>query len=211
HDRPWRIEHPLQPFDPRYFDGSDPRLYSHQQGWAELPRGGRLAELPPFVDSSATAPAEPPAQLELGTLKNFWSDPARQVLAHGLQLRLDALDADRLPDSEPLEPRVDARERLSQRLLLPLLEGWPARAQAPERPPAWLRLSGLLPPGRLGEAAWQDERRRLAALLDRLRAQPGFGGGHGRSIAVDQVIDGCRVTGEVAALYPRRDGGHWLL
>ena len=209
-DRPWLVAHPLQPFDPRYFDGSDPRLFSHAEAYASLPTRGALPELPPFVDSSASAPAALPAQLGLRELQAFWRDPARQVLAQGLQLHLDALDAQRLPDSEPLDSAVDARERLSDRLFSGLLKAWP-QCEVPIEAPAWLRLSGLLPPGRLGAAAWAQERTKLGALLQALREAEGFGSGEAISLPVDVSVAGCRLIGEVPGLHTRAGGGHWLL
>src|SRR5690606_8088463 len=35
-DRPWRVRHPLQPFDARYFDGKDERLFSFRADLARL-------------------------------------------------------------------------------------------------------------------------------------------------------------------------------
>jgi exodeoxyribonuclease V gamma subunit len=209
-DRPWRVEHPLQPFDRRYFDSSDPRLFSHVDAFAALPAQATLSTLPPFVDTAASAPAALPAQLPLRTLQDFWRDPARQVLAQGLQLHLDALDAQRLPESEALEPRVDARERLTARLFESLLRRG-AESRVPAEAPAWLRLSGLLPPGRPGVAAWAQEQARLDALLARLRQVPGFRFGPGESETIDVAIADCRVSGEVHGLHPRAEGGQWLL
>ncbi len=210
HARPWQLEHPLQPFDARYFDGSDPRLFSHVQAFATLPARGALTELPPFVDSGASASNALPTQLSLRELQAFWRDPARQVLAQGLQLRLDALDAQRLADTEPLEAQVDARERISERLFESLLSAWPDCAAA-EQAPAWLRLSGLLPPGRLGHVAWSQERAKLGALLDTLRRAEGFGDGRARSAEIDLHVNGCRLSGEVHGLHARSDVGLWLL
>lgn len=209
-DRPWRVEHPLQPFDRRYFDDSDPRLFSHVEAFAGLPAQATLIAPPPFVDTAASAPAALPAQLPLRALQDFWRDPARQVLAQGLQLHLDALDAQRLPDSEALEPRVDARERLTARLFESLLRGGPA-SRVPAEAPAWLRLSGLLPPGRPGLAAWAQEQARLDALLACLRQVPGFIFGAGESVTIEVAIAECRISGDIHGLHPRAEGGRWLL
>lgn len=209
-DRPWRIEHPLQPFDGRYFDGSDPRLFSHVQSFAALPSQGTLPESPAFVDRSTCTPATLPAQLALRDLQAFWRDPSRQVLVQGLQLHLDALDSQRLPDREPLEARIDARDRVTGRLFEAVLRHWPDGV-VPTEAPAWLRLSGLLPPGRLGSDVWQQERSKLQALIERLHAVEGFDDGTATSIAIDVDIDACQLGGEVHGLHPRSAGGHWLL
>src|SRR3546814_8388260 len=34
--RPWLVRHPLQPFDVRYFDGSDVRLFSYNPHYAAM-------------------------------------------------------------------------------------------------------------------------------------------------------------------------------
>lgn len=209
-DRPWHVEHPLQPFDGRYFDGGDPRLFSHVESFATLPSQGALPESPPFVDRSVGTLATLPAQLALRDLQAFWRDPARQVLVQGLQLHLDALDVQRLPDSEPLEARIDARDRVTGRLFEALLRHWPDSAVSAEAP-AWLRLSGLLPPGRPGSDVWQQERAKLQALIERLHAVDGFEDGRAISVAIDVDIDGCRLGGEVHGMHPRTAGGHWLL
>ena len=233
-ERPWCVAQPLQPFDARLFDGGDQRLFSHRAAFAALPNSSGLGALPAFADdldldgngdadggldgdldgdgaSPAARPAvQPPAELELHALRGFWRDPAQQVLAQGLQLRLDALDAERLPDSEPLQARVDAREQLSQRLLFEHLR-YGLDVAAPTAPPAWLRLSGLLPPGRLGASAWRDERLKLDAMLEGLRARTGFTAGAPQSQRIELRIGDTRLRGEVDGLIARADGGHWLL
>ena len=40
----WRVEHPLQPFDARYFDGGDPALVPHDSILAEFIGGSVFEE-----------------------------------------------------------------------------------------------------------------------------------------------------------------------
>jgi exodeoxyribonuclease V gamma subunit len=208
--RPWRVQQPLQPFDAALFESKDPALFSHRSALAGLPQRAQAPTLPGFAEGIEPAPAPPPPQLELRSLAGFFRDPARQVLAQGLQLRLDALEGQALAEREPLEIVVDPREQLAQRLLFEqLLRG--VHEHAPEAPPLWLAHSGLLPPGRLGPAAWALERARLDAMLARLRDVPGFAGGAAQAQGVELQIGGTRLSGEVDGLFARPQGGHWLL
>ncbi len=160
--RPWRIRHPLQPFDARYFDGSDVRLFSFDAGFAAMRTGA--AEPAPFLDgevSTDTADAE--AAIPLRELQAYFRDPSRQLLAQQLHVRLDALDDARLQEREPLEAGFSALDQVGRRLFFNALGQ--AAFELPEAPPAWLRLGGLLPPGRLGMDAWTAERDAVQTML----------------------------------------------
>jgi exodeoxyribonuclease V gamma subunit len=199
--RPWLVRHPLQPFDARYFDGADPALYSFRRDFAQMivrPGAGGVAN--PFYTPAATpvsvlAPAEPVA---LDDVLSYYRDPARHLLASGLKLRLDALDEDRLGDCEPLEARFEAIDGVARRVFFDVLmrDG----AALPEAPPAWLRLNGLLPPGRVGDAAWRAEREKVQALLERCHAHPMFAGGAPTPapVLVDLEAGTFRIRGELA-------------
>lgn len=172
--RPWRIKHPLQPFDRRYFDGSDPRLFTFDGGSAGMVRGTPAR---PFLEPSAAE--APPAGDDAGVIalrevQAYFRDPARQLLARQLNIRLDALEGDRLQADEPLQSGFSALDQVGRRLFFDALgEG---RFELPESPPAWLRLSGMLPGGRLGLAAWTAERDAVNALLRTAQAHPLFAG-----------------------------------
>src|SRR3546814_18552967 len=43
--RPWLVRHPLQPFDVRYFDGSDVRLFSYNPHYAAMHGSGQAPEI----------------------------------------------------------------------------------------------------------------------------------------------------------------------
>jgi exodeoxyribonuclease V gamma subunit len=171
--RPWRVRHPLQPFDVRYFDGSDPRLCCHDAGFAAMRAGGEAPT--PFLDGTP-APAESAdaAPIPLGELQAYFRDPAHQLLAHQLHVRLDALEDDRLQGREPLKASVSALERVPQRLFFEAIGD--GRFELPEQAPAWLRLGGLLPPGRIGLDAWTSERDKVQTLLAYAADHPLFGG-----------------------------------
>lgn len=170
--RPWRIKHPLQPFDKRYFDGSDPRLFSFNAGFASMVRGAAAG---PFMDVPAESDAAERAEpIALREVHAYFRDPARQLLAQQLHIRLDALDEDRLQESEPLEARLSALDQVARRLFFESVGH--GTFQLPEQAPAWLRLSGLLPSGRIGMDAWTAEREKVDTLLILACDHPLFAG-----------------------------------
>ncbi len=164
--RPWWVRHPLQPFDARYFDGSDVALHSYRQAFAGMQRTPEAAGERPFVPALgerlvASTPA--PASIALSSLLDYFRDPARQLLKDALHLRLDALEASRLRSSEPLDGTLQAIDRLGARLFI---EG-AARGEheLALTPPDWLRLTGMLAPGRAGDAAWQNLRDQVGKMF----------------------------------------------
>lgn len=212
-ERPWRVRHPLQPFDARYFDGSDPRLFSYHAGFANMV--ARATQIhtafvadPPETVPSPAAPAEA-VPVPLQEVMAYFRNPARQLLASGLNLRLDALDEDRLRDEEPMDPSFEVLDGVGRRLFL---EAAHAAAPLPESPPDWLRLTGLLPLGRSGDAAWQAERDAVSQMLAHVAGHPLFVGGLPLPSpqSLDVPVGAYRVQGEARQVHVR-DGTHWVL
>lgn len=201
--RPWRIRHPLQPFDARYFDGSDPRLFSYR---AELAAMAAAPAAAPDATEVVVAAADDTAALR--DVLAWYRDPARQVLRQCLDIRLDALEQDRLRESEPLQAKFEALDRVGRRLLLDALADG---MRLPESAPDWLRLTGLLPPGRPGAAAWEHERGQAQTLLERARELPLLQ--HGLPprlpLSVQEDFGGLRLEGELARVHEIA-GTRWL-
>lgn len=151
------VQHPLQPFDPRYFDRSDPRLRSadrlaHQAARSLLaepvvPRGRyELAALPePDLSRGVT----------LDDLVGYFSHPARALLRTRAGISFG--NAVETGDAIPIEPNGLAAWQIGTRVLRHLRDG-----QDPEavRRAEWLR--GDVPPFELG-----------GRLLDRVFAEAG--------------------------------------
>jgi exodeoxyribonuclease V gamma subunit len=214
--RPWWVRHPLQPFDARYFDGADPALYSFSASFAGL-RADRAQPAPrPFVDGGAEAARVPDgAPVALADVLAYYRDPARQLLEGALALRLDALTEDRLRESEPLEPKVEALDQIAARLFTELAVR--GERAAPQAPPDWVRLTGMLPPGRLGTQAWDAERDKVDALFRAVAApdHPAhalFAGPlpERRSVTVERTIAGHAVRGELHGVHDT-DEARWVL
>jgi exodeoxyribonuclease V gamma subunit len=208
--RPWLVHHPLQPFDARYFDGSDARLFSYNPRFSDMHGAGQATILPPFVDCHDSAVAAMPDSLPLADVLAYYKDPARYLLARKLTLRLDALAETGLREEEPLGDAVERMENVTRRLFFnEALPQWPRADWQPVCAPPWLRLSGLLPPGRGGERAWQHEREAVNMLLHALRRVPGFTGDSAAKALVHDIDvriarntqQSCRVVGRITQLF----------
>src|SRR5690606_1239362 len=83
--------------------------------------------------------------------------------------------------------------------------------------PDWARLTGMLPPGRLGEDAWEEEKAKASALLELVQApdHPGhalFAAGlpDARPVVINRVIDALHVYGELRDIYCA-DDSLWVM
>jgi exodeoxyribonuclease V gamma subunit len=212
-DRPWRIRHPLQPFDARYYERDahgqprrDPRLFSYDPAFVATPSS---THVPSFLGETFGAPkaaASPEGEITLGALKRYWRDPAKDALLRGHGISLQALDNIGWPDREPLETGVDRIERVDRRLLFETLAA--GRRELPAEPPAWLARSGMLAGGAIGAETYAELRDSLHGLLG--KAQPLFADGIARSLAqaIDLDLgDGLRLTGVVDRIFHGADGG----
>ena len=214
--RPWLVRHPLQPFDGRYFDGRDAALFSFRRDFAAMHARSDAASRPaPFVADpspadTAPAPAGDDEPVALRDVLAFYRDPARELLAGSLGLRLDALAEERLRESEPLEARFEALDQVARHVFVETAMAGELRVAEAE--PAWLRLTGLLPPGRAGQTAWERERAKVDSLLAVVQDHPLFAGAlpPARPRPVRAVLAGGILQGEVHRVH-EADGIHWLL
>ena len=215
--RPWFVRHPLQPFDEHYFDQSDAALFSFHKEFAGMRKQSGAGQVtPPFVPSaSLNTPTIAAASIPLREVFAYYKDPAKQLLANGLNLRLDALGSDRLRDTEPLDAKFEALDEVAKRLFLDAARH--ADPSIPDDPPDWVRLTGMLPPGRVGADAWTQEREKVAELLQLVQApdHPGhvlFAAGlpDARPLLINRVIDTLHVHGELRDVY-YADDSLWIM
>jgi len=210
-DRPWRIRHPLQPFDARYYERDahgrprhDQRLFSYDPAFLAAPSS---ADIPRFLGATGMPKTMPTAssEISLSALKRYWRDPAKDALLRGHGISLQALDHAIWPDREPLETRLERIERIDHRLLGEALAAGIDRF--PAEPPAWLARSGMLAGGAIGAEAYAQLRDSLQGLL--ASAQPLFADGIAQPLA--QAIeldlgDGLRLTGVVDRVFRAAEG-----
>jgi exodeoxyribonuclease V gamma subunit len=155
--------HPLQPFSPRYFDGSG-KLFSYS---ATLCRAADLAgrgdaEPEPFMTEALPEPESEWRTIELESLIRFFRNPARYFLRERLGIRLEEPDEE-VDRREPLIANSLELYELKQRLLAVRMRGEPLGSALPAA-----RGGGLLPHAQVGAIVFEqtgDEVERFAAKL----------------------------------------------
>lgn len=148
---PWRVDHPLQPFDAAYF-GADPALRSSNPAFAAMVGGAPDA---PALLTPLPAAMDGRGELSLRRVLAWCRDPSRTLLADELGVRLDALAERRLSSDEPLEAKLEVFDRQARALCEAALSEPGYALDGP--PPEHLVLGGVLPPGESGLQAWQAE------------------------------------------------------
>ena len=228
---PWLVRHAPQPFDARYFDGRDGRLFSFSSRFAGMTGAGIEPAVAPFLGPAASIRPQHDAALTPGTLEpvglrelhGYYKDPARHILEQRLRLHLAALDDAALPEDEPMKASFEAIDTMARRLFFAeaLPAAWAAKGQGldpqaawqPQHPPDWLRLGGRLPPGRPGQAAWQAERDKVRSMLGGVGGLPGFGQGRLelKAVPIDLRLGHERLMGTVDNVYDAPAGGGLVL
>jgi len=160
--RPWRVEHPLQPFALRAFDGSLPGVvaFDARQREAAHVLSAPPAPLPRFLDAPLSG-VTGAAALNLRDVVAWLREPGRAFLRDSLELEQPWLGPS--DDSgEPLDatlPRV-AKKSLSAALIEAF---WREGELPPALPAAWRR-SGVLPAGHVADLAFD----RVREVLDKV-------------------------------------------
>ena len=181
------VEHPLQPFSPRYFDGRDQRLFSYQDAYAVASRAiGTEQDVRAFLAAPLPLPDQPGADLTLESLQRFLSNPARHFLRERLGIVLPR-ENEAVPDTEPFE--LDGRSiAWLGRVTLARRIGGMERDEA-------LRLAraeGLLPHGAVGAVAYGALADKLELLAVAIRSR---GALRSENIAID--LGGVTLTGAI--------------
>lgn len=202
-DRPWYVEHPLQPFDARYFNRSDARLFSFDDAFAGRDRAQPAPAA--FVDLSGNAPPDADATQvwTLDRLANFWRNPLKAQLRDIAGIDRGALEDDAAHDGEPLTAQFDRRESMEAQIVLDALRR--DVDVLPERAPETFARSGRLAGGAIGAAAWQGLRELAQPMLDALQRELGRGARR-HPCPVELEVAGTRTAGVVREVYARGDG-----
>jgi exodeoxyribonuclease V gamma subunit len=180
---PWWIEHPLQPWDARYYDGRDPALFSYASRWLAAEHGDdwRFEHFP--AGPWRAVGGDGAVHVDLAELIGLYRSPAKWLARHWLRFSREALDPAADVDLEPLGIRadryaMDLEARIYRALELPV----PA---LPETPPADFCRSGIASSGALGEAMWADLRRQAQPWLTTLAAEAAFRGTQTQVLPID--------------------------
>lgn len=145
------VRHPLQAFSPRYFDGSDPRLFSYAATYLDgaRQRSAGLGEPSPFFAAPLAEP--PPADtLPLAELIRFYQNPTEFLLNYRLELFLREQEL-QVPDREPQELSPLDLYGVGQRLLELMLRDVPLEVAKRA-----IIASGALPLGAPGELDFME-------------------------------------------------------
>lgn len=167
------MQHPLQAFSPRYFQGG--RLASYSGAWLAAARqaGQGTSTARPLFDGDLPAAEAEWLTLEPEDLAYFYANPARYLLQKRLNLRLERADA-QLPVREPFSLDYFAAQDVRDSVLRLCLAGG-----AGEDGLALADAKGQLPYGAFGAALFgresavaERQAQQLAPLLPSERLEP---------------------------------------
>ncbi len=184
------VQHPLQPFSHRYFDGGDARLFTYDDTWACAREGqeGRPFHVAPLPEKDLER------LVELEDLIRFFKNPTRAFLSRRLAMSLPE-DEPPIEDVEPFTLDDLQDWGLRDRLLGARLAGEPV-------PDLRLRLvgEGGLPHGVHGEILLERAGARIEGVLEEVRRLTAEDPPQA-PLALDLALGGWRLVGTLGNRY----------
>jgi exodeoxyribonuclease V gamma subunit len=162
------VQHPLQAFSPRYFDASDPRLFSFAEHYVAGAAATRVGAPPEFFAGALSEPSASDA-IGLTDLVRFFQNPTAYLLNRRLELFLRERDLE-VPDREPQELSPLDKYAAGHALLELTLQGVPL-----EQSKRLILATGALPLGSPGELDFleiQSAARAIAEQVESARLGP---------------------------------------
>ena len=194
------VHHRLQAFSPRYFDGADPRLYSHAAHYAHAAAAaqGQRAEPQPFLTQAL--PDIPPELLRITPQQfvNFFRNPAQHLLRNRLGIHLEESEG-LLETVEPFVPDGLTRYWLRTQLV----DDWQAGVTNHADAYALAHARGMLPHGAAGGVWFEQLWSQFSPFAERIAAEAGTALPPAR---IDLTMDDVCVQGSIAGLQQREDG-----
>ncbi|HEY1180972.1 MAG TPA: exodeoxyribonuclease V subunit gamma, partial [Rhodocyclaceae bacterium] len=188
------VQHRLQAFSQRYFDRSDPNLYSHAAHYAHAARAaqGTRREAAPFL--ARPLPEAPPELLTITPQQfvNFFRNPAQHLLRNRLGIHLEESEG-LLETVEPFVPDGLTRYGLRTRLV----EDWQSGVRQREDAFALARARGMLPHGAAGQVWFDRLWDTFAPFAEQVAAR---GGTRLPPCRIDLNAAGISVQGSIAGL-----------
>ncbi|MGA8239521.1 MAG: exodeoxyribonuclease V subunit gamma [Desulfobacterales bacterium] len=190
------VRHPLQAYSPRYFDDSDPALFSYSLENFMAAAGGTVSDGPqPFFNGPLASPPTDWRTLRLEQLCQFYSQPARFLVEQRLGILLK--DKSLLPqDKENFSLDALSGYRIRQDLIEARLSGHDLADHYQIQ-----RAKGDLPQGNIGRLFYnllEKQTEAFAAKLLEIIADE-----HAETLPVDLTLSGIRLTGALEGLYPQ--------
>ena len=185
------LQHPLQPFNPRYFSSnSDLFSYSSQMCEAGQIKSEPGDEITPFFSERLLEPEEQWRQVSLKQLLGFFSSPARYLLQQRLTIYLDEGDG-LLQEREPFELDYLSGISLKERML---------QSSDYQQLYAVASASGHLPQGEPGRAIFDNHWQAVEGFKQRMgKLQLPFNAEQ-QVIEVDLQFDGLRLSGQLGGV-----------
>ncbi len=194
--RPWRVEHPLQPFATRAFDGSMSQVVPFDSRHREAAQVLLTPPSPPrrFVDAPLSGDAV--QTLALRDVVAWLREPGRSFLRNSLGLEQPWLGPAASAD-EPLDATLsrDAKKALAAALV----ECFWRDGKLPSELPAVWRRTGLLPGGTVADLAFERIRGSLEKVAGQLESRgiAALVGAPLQSLDVNLEVDGHALRGRV--------------
>jgi exodeoxyribonuclease V gamma subunit len=166
------VSQALQPFNVRYFTAIDDRLFSFDARWARSVQAAQHRREPPPFHRSTRVTLEPlnaaaPLVVDLQSLMDAWSNPARFHCTQVLQLRVPGSEA-AIEDVEPVAVAGLEKFRLQQGMLDRALARTEARTLTRDDESRLAAAAGQLPPGALGPVWYASLREEFDEFFDAL-------------------------------------------
>jgi exodeoxyribonuclease V gamma subunit len=111
---PWLIEHPLQPFSDRYFNGAEPQLFSYNDAWLNVTRQQLITPVAPFIETPLVAEAI--TQLDIASWLQFFKKPLQTFLKQRVGIRIES-QKPLFKDHEPFKLEPLDQWQLKQEIL----------------------------------------------------------------------------------------------
>jgi exodeoxyribonuclease V gamma subunit len=190
------VRHPLQAYSPRYFNDSDPELFSYSFENFMAAAGAAVADGPQSFFEVPLAP--PPLEwqtLRLAQLCRFYAQPARFLVEQRLGILLT--DKDILPqDKENFSLDPLSGYRIRQDLIEARLSGHDLADHFQVQ-----RAKGDLPQGNIGRLFYGVLEKQTEAFAAKLLEI--IAGKNAEALPVDLTLSGIRLTGTLGGLYPQ--------
>lgn len=152
--------HPLRSFDPRYFQGADPRLFSCSEENLHCAQA-LLREKKSPPRRGIPSPPEGSSTLSLEEFRRFFENPAKFYFTQTLHVDFSLEKAPMLEEEEPFSLEGLDRHSVTQAILEALLRGSPSRSTLYQT----LLQQGKIPLDPSGEMAFFEIWEELATFL----------------------------------------------
>lgn len=175
------VEHPLQPFNPRIYSGSDDNLFSYDPLWCVDFGGKDETPLEPFCGGElGIDEVDNDEVIELNRLVRFFDNPARYFLENSLRIVLPS-EEKALEDVEPFNIESLDKYILTEEATWEILRGSDPGDLLERR----LRARGVLPHGEAGRICFETILGEASALALKVKELAGEAGLRRRHLLVD--------------------------